>query len=262
MNRSEHLIHLPIEYIKPNPYQPRRHFSEEDLRELADSIKSVGIIQPVTVRIVKDGYELVVGERRLRAATMAGLSEIPALMVNMNDQESATVALIENIQRDDLNYFEEAIAFEKLMKDQKWTQKEIAEMLGKKQSTISNKIRLLALPQPVRELLIEHHLTERHARALLKIEKTSILRKVAMKIAKEQLNVKESEKLISTVLQEQPEIASDSKPTKKIRGLASFKIYLNTLKQSVESIRNAGGKVTYEEHETENGVVVTIHLKR
>lgn len=262
MNRSEHLIHLPIEYIRPNPYQPRRHFSEEDLKELSDSIKSVGLIQPITVRVIKDGYELVVGERRLRAASIAGLKEIPVMLVNMNDQESATVALIENIQRDDLNFFEEAIAFERLMKDQQWTQKEIAEMLGKKQSTISNKIRLLAIPQPIRDMLIKHQLTERHARALLKLNKTADLRKVAGRIVKEQLNVKETEKLVSQLTQETDSTDDKQGSRKKIRGIASFRIYLNTLKQSVDTIRAAGGQVSYEEISTDVGVEVRIHIKK
>lgn len=262
MNRSEHLIHLPIEYIRPNPYQPRRHFSEEDLKELSDSIKSVGLIQPITVRVIKDGYELVVGERRLRAASIAGLKEIPVMLVNMNDQESATVALIENIQRDDLNFFEEAIAFERLMKDQQWTQKEIAEMLGKKQSTISNKIRLLAIPQPIRDMLIKHQLTERHARALLKLDKTADLRKVAGRIVKEQLNVKETEKMVSQLTQESDSTDDKQGSRKKIRGIASFRIYLNTLKQSVDTIRAAGGQVSYEEISTDVGVEVRIHIKK
>lgn len=262
MNRSEHLIHLPIEYIRPNPYQPRRHFSEEDLKELSDSIKSVGLIQPITVRVIKDGYELVVGERRLRAASIAGLKEIPVMLVNMNDQESATVALIENIQRDDLNFFEEAIAFERLMKDQQWTQKEIAEMLGKKQSTISNKIRLLAIPQPIRDMLIKHQLTERHARALLKLNKTADLRKVAGRIVKEQLNVKETEKMVSQLTQESDSTDDKQGSRKKIRGIASFRIYLNTLKQSVDTIRAAGGQVSYEEISTDDGVEVRIHIKK
>lgn len=262
MNRSEHLIHLPIEYIRPNPYQPRRHFSEEDLKELSDSIKSVGLIQPITVRVIKDGYELVVGERRLRAASIAGLKEIPVMLVNMNDQESATVALIENIQRDDLNFFEEAIAFERLMKDQQWTQKEIAEMLGKKQSTISNKIRLLAIPQPIRDMLIKHQLTERHARALLKLDKTADLRKVAGRIVKEQLNVKETEKMVSQLTQESDSTDDKQGSRKKIRGIASFRIYLNTLKQSVDTIRAAGGQVSYEEISTDDGVEVRIHIKK
>lgn len=262
MNRSEHLIHLPIEYIRPNPYQPRRHFSENDLKELSDSIKSVGLIQPITVRVIKDGYELVVGERWLRAAVMAGMVEIPVMLVNMNDQESATVALIENIQRDDLNYFEEASAFERLMKDQQWTQKDIAEMLGKKQSTISNKIRLLAIPQPVRDILINHQLTERHARALLKLDKTSDLRKVTSRIVKEQLNVKDTEKLVSELVQRTVTADEKSVTKKKIRGVASFKIYLNTLKQSVESIRAAGGDVTYEEISSTEGVEVRIRIKK
>jgi ParB family chromosome partitioning protein len=253
-------MHLPIEHIRANPFQPRRHFSEEDLGELAASIKSVGLIQPITVRVMNDGYELVVGERRLRAAALAGLSEIPAMLVNMNDQESATVALIENIQRDDLNFFEEALAFERLMKDQSWTQKEIAELLGKKQSTISNKVRLLALPQPVRELMIDHQLTERHARALLKLEKTADLRKVVKKIIRDQMNVKATEKMIAEMSQSLPEEKLPAKP--RIRGTASFRIYLNTIKQSVDSIRNAGGHVSYDENLTDEGVEVIIRIKK
>ena len=263
MKRSEYVIQLPINFIRPNPYQPRRHFSEDELQELAASICSVGLIQPITVRVVKDGYELVVGERRLRAAAIAGLEEIPAMLVNISDQESATIALIENIQRDDLNFFEEALAFERLMKEQQWTQKEIAQLLGKKQSTISNKIRLLALPQSIRETLVAHQLTERHARALLKIESTAELKKVTKQIVKHQLNVKETEALVAEALMENQVSQPSPKPVKqRIRGVASFKIYLNTLKQSVETIRAAGGQLTYEEVPTEDGLEVRIRFTK
>ncbi|SCZ76658.1 ParB/RepB/Spo0J family partition protein [Acidaminobacter hydrogenoformans] len=262
MNRSEHLIHLPIEHIRPNPHQPRRNFSYEDLNELADSIKSVGIIQPITVRVIQDGYELVVGERRLRAAGIAGLKEIPAMLVNMSDQESAAVALIENIQRNDLNFFEEACALERLMKDQQWTQKELADLLGKKQSTISNKIRLLAIPEPIRDTLIENQLSERHARALLKLDSTAQLRKAVRKIIQDKLTVKETESYIAEWTNQTDAEIKEVKSKRNIRGIAAFKIYLNTLKQSVETIKAAGGKLTYEEVEFKDGLEVRIRFQK
>ena len=262
MNRSEHLIHLPIKHIRPNPHQPRRSFSSEDLNELANSIKSVGIIQPITVRVIKDGYELVVGERRLRAAEIAGLYEIPAMLVNMSDQESAAVALIENIQRNDLNFFEEAVALERLMKEQQWTQKELAELLGKKQSTISNKIRLLAIPEPVRNLLIENQQSERHARALLKLESTTQLGKAVKKIIRDKLTVKETEKLVAEWTNDEDSDKTETKGKRTIRGVAAFKIYLNTLKQSVETIKAAGGKLSYEEIELDDGLEVRIRFQK
>lgn len=262
MNRSEHLIHLPIEHIRTNPHQPRRSFSSDDLNELADSIKSVGIIQPVTVRVIQDGYELVVGERRLRAAGIAGLKEIPAMLVNMSDQESAAVALIENIQRNDLNFFEEACALERLMKDQQWTQKELADLLGKKQSTISNKIRLLAIPEQIRDTLIENQLSERHARALLKLDSTAQLRKAVRRIIQDKLTVKETEKYVAECTNPIVTEIKEVKSKRNIRGVAAFKIYLNTLKQSVETIKAAGGKLTYEEVEFEDGLEVRIRFQK
>lgn len=260
MNRSEQLIHVPIEHIRPNPNQPRHEFSTEDLKELAASIKSVGLIQPITVRVMKDGYELVVGERRLRAAAMAGLKEIPSLLVNMNDQESAVVALIENLQRNDLNFLEEAIAVDRLVKEQNLSQREISELIGKKQSTISNKLRLLTLPNAVLVNMVEHQLTERHARALLKINSTSDLKKIVKKIIADQLSVKETEILVSGLGAEKLHVEAPAK--KRIRGMVNYKIYLNTLKQSVETIQAAGGEITYLENLYENEVEVVIRLKK
>lgn len=260
MNRSEQLMHIPIDQIRPNPHQPRREFSSDELKELAASIKSVGLIQPITVRSLKDGYELVVGERRLRAAALLGLKEIPALLVNMDDQESALIALIENLQRNDLNFYEEAAAIDRLMKEQQYTQRELAELLGKKQSTLSNKLRLLVLPQAILETLVRHQLTERHARALLRIEKTSDLKKTVRKIVANQLNVKETEALVAelgNLVPEEPVVVR-----KRIRGLVNYKIYLNTLKQSLETIRSSGGELTYTENYFDDEIEVVIRLKK
>ena len=164
---DKRVMEIPIEDVVPNPYQPRKIFSQVSLEELSNSIKVYGIIQPITVR-AKDGkYELIAGERRLRAAKLAELKTIPAIINNMNDESSAVLALLENLQREDLNFIEEAIGYENLIKEHAFTQQQLAEKLGKNQSTVANKLRILKLPNDIKMKLIENNLTERHARAFL-----------------------------------------------------------------------------------------------
>ncbi|EPZ53388.1 parB/RepB/Spo0J family partition domain protein [[Clostridium] sordellii ATCC 9714] len=165
---DKRVMEIPISNIVPNPYQPRRVFSQSALEELSESIKVYGILQPITVRSKSnDEYELVAGERRLRASKLAGLETIPAIINNMSDESSAVLALLENLQREDLNFIEEAMGYENLIKEHSFTQQQLAEKLGKNQSTIANKIRILRLPTDIKIKLVENGLTERHARALL-----------------------------------------------------------------------------------------------
>jgi ParB family protein len=164
------ILFINPEQILPNIYQPRQVFDNEAIEELAQSIKAYGIIQPLSVRRMgNDKYELVAGERRLRAAKSIGLEKVPAIVVDITDKESAAIALLENLQREDLNYIEEAEAYYNLIRDHSYTQEQLAETIGKKQSTIANKLRLLRLSPEIRKVLLDNKLTERHARALLKL---------------------------------------------------------------------------------------------
>ena len=172
------VMEIPIDSIVPNPYQPRRVFSQSALEELSESIKVYGILQPITVRNKgNEEYELVAGERRLRASKLAGLATIPAIINNMSDESSAVLALLENLQREDLNFIEEAMGYENLIKEHSFTQQQLAGKLGKNQSTIANKLRILRLPTDIKIKLVENGLTERHARALLKLPEESLREK-------------------------------------------------------------------------------------
>ena len=164
------ILRLPVEAITPNPYQPRTDFAPEPLAELADSIRRHGILQPLTVRRTKTGWELVAGERRLRAAKLAGLDTVPCLQIRAEDQESALLALIENIQRKDLHYFEEAAAIAAYLRQSGVTQEEAAALLGGSPSALANELRLLRLSPDCRKLLVENGLSERHARALVRLD--------------------------------------------------------------------------------------------
>ena len=194
------VIQIPIEEIVPNPYQPRRVFSEKSLEELKNSIESYGVLQPITVRKKNEKFELVAGERRLRAAKLANLKTIPAIVHEVSDETSAVLALLENLQREDLNFIEEALGYENLIKEHNFTQQQLAEKLGKNQSTIANKLRILKLPESIKESLVQNGLTERHARALLKLPNEELMSQVVSKIIKNELTVKKTEKLVKDIL--------------------------------------------------------------
>jgi ParB family transcriptional regulator, chromosome partitioning protein len=229
---EKNVYYISPDLISPNIYQPRKFFNEEAIDELAQSIKVYGIIQPLTVRkLGAERYELVAGERRLRASKKIGLSEVPVILVDITDKDSAAIALLENLQREDLNFIEEAEAYHNLIKDHNYTQEQLAETIGKKQSTIANKIRLLKLDSEVRSVLLEHKLTERHARALLKLPTPELQKKILKDIVAKGLNVKKTEELIEKELLKltHQEVAADGK--KRIKGVFSPKVYINTVRQ-------------------------------
>ena len=229
---EKNICFISPDLISPNIYQPRKHFNEETIDELAQSIKVYGIIQPISVRkLGGDRYELVAGERRLRAAKKLGLTEVPAILIDITDKDSAAIALLENLQREDLNYIEEADAYYNLIKDHSYTQEQLAEFIGKKQSTIANKIRLLKLDAGIRLTLLENKLTERHARALLKLNTLDFQKRILNIIIAKNLNVKKTEELIEKELLKltHEEVAADGK--KRIKGIFSPKVYINTVKQ-------------------------------
>lgn len=193
---SARVRYIPVGEIRPNPHQPRRHFAEDGLRELADSIRAYGILQPLTVRKMQQGYELVAGERRLRAARFAGLREVPCLVAQVGEEDSALLALIENLQRRDLDCWEEADAIARLIREYGLSQEAAAEKIGKSQSGVANKLRLLRLTESVRQLLRESGLTERHARALLRLTDEEDQRRVIRAAVEGGWNVARTEEYV------------------------------------------------------------------
>lgn len=260
MNNTEpKLRYIPLSYIKPNPYQPRRDFNKKSLEELSQSIKSYGVIQPISVRQIKeDSYELIAGERRLRASIMAELGEIPALIVEYRDKDSAIVALVENLQREDLNFIEEAEGYENLIMDHGFTQREIAEKIGKSQSTIANKLRLLKLSDNIKKDLIEKELTERHGRSLLKLPDDELRRKVLEKIIKSELNVSKTEALVNGILQDLSK-TEEIESKQNIKSMINIRIYLNTIKKAFTAIKETGIDAEYKE--TDKGDYVEVLVK-
>lgn len=254
---TKKVTEIPVDRIKANPDQPRKVFGEEELLELRDSIKEYGVIQPIILkRDYNDTYILIAGERRLRAAQMAGLIKIPSIVREADDQDAAIIALVENVQREDLGYMEEAQAYNRLMEDFHLTQGELAERVGKKQSTISNKIRLLTLPADIQQELISNRLTERHARALLKIPDDETRRLIIKRIIAHGLNVRQSEKLIQDVLEKQQE---EKRKQNRICCI-SYKLYLNTIRKTFNEIfqMEQGAKYTQEDRGEFYEVKITI----
>jgi ParB family transcriptional regulator, chromosome partitioning protein len=253
---------LSVDSIKPNPYQPRKTFNKASLEDLCQSIQNYGVLQPISVRkIGESGYELVAGERRLRAATMAGLGEIPAIIVDFIDQDSAVVALIENLQREDLNFFEEAEGYFNLINDHGINQEEVAKRVGKNQSTVANKIRLLRLAPEVKQIISDFSLTERHARALLRLPDTELQLKILSEVCKKNLNVKATEDIIEKMMQKISEPKEEEKK-RNIRGVFNFKIYVNTLKNTFNAIKETGIDATFEQKDAGEYIEVVVKIPK
>lgn len=247
---------LPIDIIHPNPYQPRTHFDQAALEELCASVKSYGILQPITVRRLGSAYELVAGERRLRAAKMANLTSVPAVIVHLDEEDAALVALLENLQRQDLSFLEEAEGYEKLVRLHGMTQEQIAQKIGKTQSAVANKLRLLKLPGMIKKAIRTHGLTERHARALLRLGDDCKLQAQALeRIIARGLNVSKTEALVDSLLKEK----SQKPAPLKLLG-QSIKIASNTLRQAVQMINDSGLRASIKEKKTEQYIEYTITL--
>lgn len=261
-NISKDVKYITVEKIKPNPYQPRKNFSKRSLEELSQSIIAYGIIQPISVReIGLDSYELVAGERRLRASKLANLDKIPAIVVNMRDQDSAALALIENLQREDLNFLEEAEGYNNLINDHGFTQQKLAEKIGKNQSTVANKLRILRLSDEIKKLLIENNLTERHARALLKLPDKELQLAILEKVVKNELTVKKTEKLIKDMLEDLTK--EDTKENKQnIKSMINFRIYLNTIKNAYDAIKESGINAKYEQKDMGDFIQVSVKIPK
>jgi len=260
MNNKE-IIKIDLHKIRPNRYQPREIFKDKSLLELKNSIKSYGIIQPISLRkLGDDNYEIVAGERRFKAAKMAGLGQIPSIIVDIEENDSANIALIENIQREDLNFIEEARAYQQIMKKFGITQEQLSQKIGKSQSTIANKVRILKLPVIIKEKLLSNDLTERHGRALLKIEDESIQEEILNKVIEKNLNVKDTEKLIKSVKEK---INKEEKPSKQnIRNFINYKIYINTIKNAYNEILKTGIKAKFEEKEKDDYIEVKVKIPK
>ena len=231
------IVDIPIDFVKPNPNQPRRHFDFQELTSLAKSISQDGIIQPLTVRRVEKYFELISGERRLRAGKIAGLKTVPCIIVDISDKRSAILALIENIQRADLNFFEEAEAIAMLIQEFNITQEETAMRLGMAQPTIANKLRLLKIPPHERAMIFNNKLTERHARALLKINDETKRREVLNYIIENNLTVDSTEKYIKS-FEEKEKIEESYKKRSPI--LKDIKLFFNTVDKAVKVMQLAG----------------------
>lgn len=257
------VIYLSIDDIRPNPYQPRKIFIEESLLDLSNSIKSYGVIQPISVRKAEDGkFELIAGERRLRASELAGLKEIPAICVEMNNEDTAVVALVENLQREDLNFIEEAEGYYCLINNYNLTQQELAQKIGKNQSTIANKLRILKLDDEIKHKLLENNLTERHGRALLKLSNEDARKKVLDIIIKRGLNVKNSERLIKDTLESINELEKENKNKQRFKSSLNFRIYLNTLKNAYNAIKDSGVEAVYKQVDKGDFIEVVVKIPK
>jgi len=252
-------VKLAISMIVPNPFQPRKIFSDAALQELADSIREVGILQPLLIRKSDAGCELIAGERRLRAAKLAGLSEVPVIYRNFTDKEMAESAMIENLQRENLHFLEEALGFMQLLEAFDFTQAALAKRMGISQSTLANKLRLLRLSSDVQNVLMESSLTERHARALLRLPMASQQLSVVKEIIQKELNVKQTEALIDSLLAEN----SDIKKKRKMTGIVrDVRIYINTIKQVTDQMKLSGLKIKVQQEQSEDYITLNIKIPK
>ncbi len=246
------VVFLPAKAIRPNPAQPRKIFQEEALSDLSASILRHGILQPLSVRRVGTAYELISGERRLRAAQMAGLTDVPCILMNMDDRESGTAAMIENLQRQDLDFIEEAQGIAALMDSGSFSQEQVARVLGKSQSAIANKLRILRHSRPVLEALREAGLTERHGRALLKLNTEEEKLEAISVISKLGMNVARTEKYIEDLL------AADQEKNARVN-VGSF---LTRMQQNLQKIQLSGIPAVSERRETDSAIVLTITIPK
>lgn len=252
------IILVPQEEIYPNPNQPRKRFDFDELESLAQSIRQNGIIQPIAVRVnAKGEYELISGERRLRASRLVGITQIPCIIMDASDEKSALFALIENMQRSDLGFFEEAQAIEKLITDYGMSRDEVCKKLGKAAPTISNKLRLLRLPEEIRLKITQENLTERHARALLRLTTISQIERALSIIAEKRLNVTETERLVTQIL------TNDSRRRQPpVKLFKDVRIFVNTLNHAVDTMRRAGIEADSAKSETDEYIEYIVRIPK
>ncbi|MEA5143564.1 MAG: ParB/RepB/Spo0J family partition protein [Oscillibacter sp.] len=256
---SARVQYLPVAQIRPNPQQPRSRFDEASMNELADSIRHYGILQPLTVRRTELGYELVAGERRLRAAQMAGLREVPCLTAKVGEEDSGLLALIENLQRRDLDFIEEAQALSRLIARYGLSQEEAAAKIGKSQSAVANKLRLLRLAPDIVALLRENGLSERHARALLRLQSREEQEKALHHIIAHGLNVAQTEEYIEKRLRDIEIQPSKGRTTYIIKDV---RLFLNSINRSVDLMRRSGVHADCGRQDTEDEILLTIRIPK
>ncbi|WP_404348660.1 nucleoid occlusion protein [Sutcliffiella horikoshii] len=255
----EKIMQVAVKDIVPNRYQPRTVFVDERIEELSLTIRTHGIIQPIVVRQFDEGkFEIIAGERRWRAVQKLGWETIPAIVKEFNDAETASVALIENLQREELSAIEEAIAYSKLLELHSLTQEALAQRLGKGQSTVANKLRLLKLPSEIQDALLQKKITERHARALIPLKQPERQVAVLAEILEKHLNVKQTEERVVKLLE-----AANPKPKAKRKAFSKdMRIAMNTIRQSLTMVNDSGIKLDSQEEETEEYYQFTIRIPK
>lgn len=266
LNKNRRILHEGISYLSvdeiyPSPVQPRKRFPQESLQELSESIAQYGVLNPLTVRRRADIYELVAGERRLRAARMAGLLEVPCIIIDVNMEEAGLLALIENIQRKDLDFVEEAEGISQLIKLFGMSQDEAAHRLGKSQPSIANKLRILRLPADVLNRLRDEGLTERHGRALLRLKTAEEQSAACNVIVREQMNVAAAEEYIETLLKI-PREEEQKLRRKTLFILKDVRVFINTLTHGLELMKQGGIDAGLEKRETDTELVLTISIPK
>lgn len=256
------VVLIPEQKIIPNPHQPRKVFDAEKIEQLASSIAQYGLLQPITLLPLENGYyQLVAGERRLLACRKLKMQEIPAILTSMDEERSSALALIENIQRCDLNFFEEAVAIQKLMQMAGYTQQAVAKKLGKNQSTIANKLRLLQFSKEVQEEIVKSGLTERHARALLCLngQGDEILLTAIRTITEKEMNVAQTERYLAQLDSKQRQKQRENHRLFVVRDL---RIFFNTIDKALETMRLSGIKAQTQVQEENDEVVYTIRIPK
>ena len=259
------IVYLRTDELTPNPVQPRKRFDDESLEELSGSIKSYGILNPLTVRLRCGKYELVAGERRLRAAKLAGLEEVPCILIDVNMEDASLIALVENLQRRDLDFIEEALGISQLIRMFGMSQEEAARRIGKSQSAVANKLRLLKLPSDVLESLRQNGLTERHGRALLRLPNPVAQRAALEYIVDNGLTVAATDAYIDARLSapEEAEQKDEEKPEKRRTFvLKDVRVFLNTLSRSIDLMKQGGIDAGIQREETDDSLILTISIPK
>ena len=249
------VMFLPVDAVVPNPHQPRTVFDRRELEELSDSIRELGVLQPLSVRKTENGWELVAGERRLRAAKLAGLKEVPCLAVQADGQASSLLALVENLQRRDLGFLEEARALRRLIDEFDLSQEETARRIGKSQSAVANKLRILKLPPEALEVLQNGGASERHARALLKLPGAETQLAGAREAMSRHYTVAQTERMVEHML-----AAAAPKRKKPVFIVKDVRLFLNTISHSMDLMRSAGVDAKLNREDSEQEILLTIHI--
>ena len=251
------VLSLPVDDIAPNPNQPRKAFSQDALQELADSIRQLGVLQPLSVRQVDHGWELIAGERRLRASRLAGLTHVPCLVFTASEERSSLLALVENLQRRDLDFLEEALALDRLIQTYSLSQEECARRIGKSQSAIANKLRLLRLPEHVLDLLRDNGFTERHARALLRLEDAAAQDRAARWVVSHDLTVAKTEEYVESMRSQ-----TNSLRRKPTFILKDVRLFLNTVDRGLSMMKSAGVHAQCGREDTDDAILLTIRIPK